>query len=136
MLSSWYAGGTLLLWQCLQDIIVMYLLNRDIKELDISQIKTLTSLLLNVFVGVGKFMFISLYTLVSQDKKNVDRDILRRTMKFLFMGSEQAKQALRIAILLDIKVNLNHAKLRLLNVCIDIKCLMRIFKIFFFIVFK
>ena len=104
----------------------MYLLNRDIKELDISQIKTLTSLLLNVFVGVGKFMFISLYTLVSQDK-NVDRDILRRTMKFLFMGSEQAKPALGIAILLDIKVNLNHAKLRLLNVCIDIKCLMRIF---------
>ena len=59
--------------------------------------------------------------------KNVDRDILRRTMKFLFMGSEQAKPALGIAILLDIKVNLNHAKLRLLNVCIDIKCLMRIF---------
>ena len=41
-------------------------------------------------------------------------------MKFLFMGSEQAKLALGIAILLDIKVNLNHAKLRLLNVCIDI----------------
>ena len=105
----------------------MYLLNRDIKELDISQIKTLTSLLLNVFVGVGKFMLIYPYIHWSVKIKNVDRDILRRTMKFLFMGSEQAKQALRIAILLDIKVNLNHAKLRLLNVCIDIKCLMRIF---------
>ena len=63
----------------------------------------------------------------SVEIKNVDRDILRRTMKFLFMGSEQAKLALGIAILLDIKVNFNHAKLRLLNVCIDIKCLMRIF---------
>ena len=32
-------------------------------------------IIIEFFVSVGKFMFISLYKLVSQDMKNVDRDI-------------------------------------------------------------
>ena len=73
-LKCQYASDWPFLRQCLQDIIVMYLLSCYIKELDNQQIKTLTSLLLN-FLWVSENSCSYPYINWSVKIKNVDRDI-------------------------------------------------------------